>query len=41
MFNRTPNMPPIEGAVNVGGVGELQVHGICRRRLVYTEVVEA
>ena len=40
MFNKTPNMPPIEGAVNVG-VGRLQVFGICNRRLVYSEVVEA
>ena len=32
MFGRTPNVSPIEGAVNVA-VGGLQVYEICSRRL--------
>ena len=38
-FDRTPNVPLIEGAVNVGE-GGLQVYGIYSRRMVYREVVE-
>ena len=41
MFGRTPNVPPIEGTVNIWGVGEQQVYGICIRTVVYSEVVEA
>ena len=40
MFDRTPNVPPIEGAV-MWGVSGLQVHENYSRRLVYREVVEA
>ena len=41
MFGRTPNVPPIEGAVNIWVVGEQQAYGICIRTVVYSEVVEA
>ena len=39
MFDRTPNVPPIEDPVNVSmwSVGGLKVYGICCR----SEVVEA
>ena len=40
MFGRTPNVSPIEGAVNVA-VDGLQVYEICSRRLQYSEVNEA
>ena len=40
MLDQTPNVPPIKGA-STWGVSGLQVYGICSRKVVYSEEVEA
>ena len=40
MFDWIPNAPLIEKVLLMGGVGRLQVHGICSHKLVHREVVE-
>ena len=40
MIDWIPNALPIEIVLQMRGVGRMQVHGICSRKLVHREVVE-